>query len=183
MKKKVVLLGDSIRLIGYGTLLPELTKDFLEIWQPEDNSRFVQYLLRQLFDYADKIDEADIVCFNSGEWDVCNLFKDGTFTYPDYYASQLVRITNILLEKGKTIVFSTTTPVREDNPYNSNKDIEKFNKIAVEVLEPRGVIINDLYSVVADDIEGNIREDDKIHLTEQGIHRCAEKTAELLWNL
>ena len=50
--KKVVLLGDSIRLIGYGTKLPEITQGEFEIWQPDDNSRFVQYILRQIFDYS-----------------------------------------------------------------------------------------------------------------------------------
>ncbi len=183
MKKKVVLLGDSIRLIGYGTLLPKITEDFLEIWQPDENSRFVQFVLREIFDHSAKIDEADIVCFNSGEWDVCNIFGDGTFTEPDYYVSQLVRITKILQKKGKTVVFSTTTPVRNDNQFNSNKDIKYFNELAVNALTPMGVIINDLYSVVMYDLEVNIHEDDKIHLTEQGIRLCAEATANLLRTL
>lgn len=183
MKKKVVLLGDSIRLIGYGTKLPEIAEDFAEIWQPEDNSRFIQYVLRQIFDCREKISDADIVCFNSGEWDICNVFGDGTFTTPDYYASQLVRIADMLLKKGKKVVFSTTTPVREDNKYNSNDDIRRFNEIALSVLEPMGVVINDLYTVVIADLEANIREDDKIHLSEQGTRLCAEKTAETLRNL
>ena len=41
--KRVVLLGDSIRLIGYGTKVPELLGDGYEVWQPEDNGRFAQY--------------------------------------------------------------------------------------------------------------------------------------------
>lgn len=180
MKKKVVLLGDSIRLMGYGTLLPKITEDFLEIWQPEDNSRFVQYVLRELYDYNDKIEECDIVCFNSGEWDVCNIFGDGTFTEPEYYVSQLKRITALIQKKGKTVVFSTTTPVRNDHPFNSNDDIKHFNDLAIAALEPMGVVFNDLYTIVMSDLEANIREDDKIHLTEQGIRLCAEKTAETL---
>ncbi len=48
--KKVVLLGDSIRLWGYGTKVPELLGKDYEVWQPEDNCRFVKYTLRGLFD-------------------------------------------------------------------------------------------------------------------------------------
>lgn len=181
--KKVVLLGDSIRLIGYGTVLPELVKGKLEIWQSEDNSRFVQYVLRQLFDLSEQIDRADIVHFNSGEWDICNLYGDGTFTDAQYYTSQIVRIAAILKKKGKTVVFATTTPVKPGNPYNSNADIEHFNQLAVEALTPMGVIINDLYSVVMNDLENNIREDDKLHLSDAGISACAEATAQLLCRL
>lgn len=180
--KKVALLGDSIRLIGYGTKLPEITQGEFEIWQPEDNSRFVQYVLRQIFDYSKEIDEAEIVHFNSGEWDICRLYGDSTFTTPEYYVSQLERITDILQKKGKKVVFATTTPVKEANKYNFNEDIEYFNKIAVEALTNKGVVINDLYSVVMEDLENNIREDN-LHLSEVGIIKCAEATKKVLQSL
>ena len=39
--KKVVLLGDSIRLIGYGKKVPEMLGDNYTVFQSEDNCRFV----------------------------------------------------------------------------------------------------------------------------------------------
>ena len=39
-KTKVTLLGDSIRLIGYGTRVPELLGDDFEVYQPEENCRY-----------------------------------------------------------------------------------------------------------------------------------------------
>lgn len=180
MRKKVVLFGDSIRLIGYGTVLPDMIKDKFDVWQGEDNDRFVQYLFRQLFNYAEEVNSADIVHFNSGQWDICNLYGDGTFTPEDTYISYLSRFADILLKKGKTVVFATTTPVRKDNVYNDNADIERFNKLAVSALKNKGVIINDLYSALAADIEKYIREDDKIHLTEEGIMLAARQTADIL---
>ena len=54
--------------------------------------------------------EADIVHFNSGEWDICELFGDGPFTPEDFYVSQLKRIVKILQDMGKTVIFATTTP-------------------------------------------------------------------------
>ena len=175
-KIKVVLLGDSIRLMGYGGAVPELLGDGYEVWQPEDNGRFVSYVLRQIFDYADKINEADVVHFNTGEWDICELFGDGPFTPEEFYVSQVTRIARILLQRGKKVIFATTTPVREENTYNHTAMIWRFNSLIVPELKEMGVQINDLYSVVAADIYGNVC-DDTIHLSEQGIRLCAESTA------
>ncbi|MBQ6163788.1 MAG: SGNH/GDSL hydrolase family protein [Clostridia bacterium] len=176
MKKKIVLLGDSIRLIGYGASVPELLGEDYEVWQPEDNGRFVSYVLRQIFDSAVKIDAADVVHFNAGEWDVCELFGDGPFTPEEMYVSQILRIARILQDRGKKVIFATTTPVRPENTYNRTCVIERFNSLVVPPLREMGVAINDLYSVVAADIYANVC-DDTIHLSEQGIRLCAESTA------
>ena len=180
--KKVVLLGDSIRLMGYGSRIPALLGDGYEVWQPEDNGRFIQYILRQIFDYREQIEKAQIVHFNSGEWDICELFGDGPFTPPDMYVSQVMRVVKILQSWGKTVVFATTTPVREENPHNHNDVIRRFNELIVPQLQKAGVVVNDLYAVVAEDIYANVC-DDNIHLSEQGIKRCAEQTAEVIRNV
>lgn len=183
MKKKIVLLGDSIRLIGYGTVLPSLLEKDFDVWQPEENGMFVQNVFRELFKYSDEIEKADIVHFNAGQWDVCDIYGDGTFTPVDFYVSYIIRIADVLLKKGKTVVFATTTPVRDPHEYNSNSDIVRFNDAAVSALKGRNVIINDMYSVIAEDTRKYVRSDDKIHLTEEGIMRAAQSTAELLLSL
>ena len=178
-KTKVILFGDSIRLIGYGSAVPALLGDDYEVWQPESNGRFVSNVLRDLFDMAERIDEADIVHFNSGEWDICELFGDGPFTPQEFYVSQILRIADILQAKGKTVIFATTTPVRPENPHNHNDVIRRYNAAVVPLLEAKGVAINDLYAVLAPDIYGNIC-DDLIHLSEQGIRLCAESTVKAI---
>ena len=175
-KTKVILFGDSIRLIGYGSAVPALLGDDYEVWQPESNGRFVSNVLRDLFDMAERIDEADIVHFNSGEWDICELFGDGPFTPQEFYVSQILRIADILQAKGKTVIFATTTPVRPENPHNHNDVIRRYNAAVVPLLEAKGVAINDLYAVVAQDILENVC-DDTIHLSPAGVRLCAESTA------
>ena len=175
-KTKVVLLGDSIRLMGYGPAVPALLGDAYEVWQPESNGKFVSNVLRDLFDMADRIDEADIVHFNSGEWDICDLFDDGPFTPEEFYVSQILRIADLLQAKGKSVVFATTTPVRPENRHNRNNVIARYNAAVVPLLEEKGVLINDLYAAVAEDVYGNVC-DDTIHLSPSGIRRCAESTA------
>lgn len=183
MKKKAILFGDSIRQIGYGTILPELVKDDYDIWQSEDNDRFAQYLLRQLYNCAEEIDSADVIHFNAGLWDVCDIFGDGTFTPIETYKYFILRLADLFLKKGKTVIFATTTPVRYDHQHNRNEDIIRFNEAVVPALKEKGVIINDLHSTVASDVEKYIREDDKIHLTQEGIEIVAKQTADILKGL
>jgi hypothetical protein len=90
--KKVVLLGDSIRLWGYGTKLAEVLGDGYEVCQPEDNCRFTKYTLRGMFDWADLIKDADVIHWNNGLWDATELFGDGTFTTEEEYIRDCVRI-------------------------------------------------------------------------------------------
>ena len=75
---KVTLLGDSIRQIGYGTRVPEMLGEEYEVFQPEDNCRFVKYTLRLFFDYRDQIKDSDVIHWNNGLWDIpAKLFEDG----------------------------------------------------------------------------------------------------------
>ena len=171
--KKVVLLGDSIRLIGYGTPVAERLKGEFDVWQPDDNCRFAQYTLRGMWDWQDGIRGADIIHWNNGLWDVCELYGDGTFTPVDEYVSIMLRIARILKERASTVIFATTTPVRSENVHNKNEVIEAYNAALVPKLLEMGVIINDLYTPLATDVYKYICED-TIHLSEDGIELCAD---------
>ena len=48
---KVTLLGDSIRMIGYGRVVPTLLGENFDVFQPNENCRFAKYTLRGLFDW------------------------------------------------------------------------------------------------------------------------------------
>lgn len=177
--KKVVLLGDSIRKMGYGTKVPALLGDAFSVWQSDDNGRFAAYTLRMLFDYRDELD-CDVIHWNNGLWDECNLLGDGSFTPLDTYIATMSRIARILKTHAKKVIFATTTPVTDKNPYNHNETIRQFNAAIVPVLSDMGVIINDLYSVCAADIDKFIRKDDNIHLTDAGIDVCAAQVADVI---
>ncbi len=176
---KVTLLGDSIRLAGYGKLVPELLGDEFTVFQPSDNCRFAKYTLRGLFEWSNQMKGSQIVHWNNGLWDICNLFGDGPFSNEDEYINNMLRIADILLEKYDKVIFATTTPVNPKNPYDKNDVIERYNKIIVPLLREKGVIINDLHSLVANDIERYIA-DDYIHLTEDGAKLCANQVAKII---
>lgn len=177
---KVTLLGDSIRKIGYGLVVPDLLGENFEVFQPNDNCRFAKYTLRGLFDWQKSMEGTQIVHWNNGLWDICDLFGDGMFTSESEYAETMLRIADILISRYDKVIFATTTPVTAQNKHNKNSEIEKYNKLIVPLLQKKGVIINDLYGLVATDIDKYIRKDDNIHLTEDGIAVCGKQTADLI---
>ena len=177
---KILLLGDSIRM-GYG---PEVEKYFLgkgyDFYQPQENCKFAKHFLRMLFDYKDTFKDADVIHFNIGHWDLCQLFDDKeTFSTKEEYKSNLLKITKMLLKITPKVIFATTTPVRPENPYNDNKVIDEFNKIAIDVMKECGVKVNDLNALLRDDIYGNITKD-LIHLSEQGIEKCKKQVIQYI---
>jgi lysophospholipase L1-like esterase len=176
---KITLLGDSIRQ-QYAPRVKELIGDDFEVWYPADNCRFSKYTLRGLFDWRTQMEGTDIVHWNNGLWDTCNLFGDGPFSTEEEYVENMLRIADILLSRYDKVIFATTTPVRNGNLHNHNEGISRYNSLIVPLLEEKGVIINDLYSLVSEDIDKYIRSDDTIHLTEDGINVCAQKVKDVI---
>lgn len=177
--KKVILLGDSIRMMGYGALVPAMLGENYDVWQPEDNGRFASYTLRMLFEYKAQMEGADIIHWNNGLWDVCDLFGDGPFTPIDTYAEQLKRIAGILKTYAPVVIFATTTVPDPYMPGHTQERIDAYNKAAVAALEPMGILINDLYPLVAGHTEEMICED-HIHLTPKGGEIVARRVADAI---
>lgn len=178
--KKVALLGDSIRLLGYGKRVPELLGEDYTVYQPKENGRFAKYTLRGLFDWRRELEDCDIIHWNNGLWDVCDLFGDGPFTSEKEYVETMLRVASILKSYTDKVIFATTTPVKNDHPYNKNETIMRYNELIVPRLREMGFAINDLHALVCRDIDGYLREDDKIHLTEAGIEICAKQVADCI---
>ena len=175
---KITLLGDSIRL-QYQDKVGEILGDSFEVFGPAENCRFAKYTLRGLFDWEKKMRGSRIVHWNNGLWDICNLFGDGLFTSEEEYLENMLRIADILLSRYDKVIFATMTPVTARNKYNKNSDIERYNALVSDALSKKGVIINDLYSLVAADIDRYIS-DDEIHMSEEGIELCAKQVAKVI---
>lgn len=180
--KKVVLLGDSIRLIGYGTKLPSILGEDYEIWQPSENCKFAKYTLRCVYDWKNNIRGADIIHWNNGLWDTCRLFDGECFTPVAEYVDTMKKIAKVLLTYTKKLVFASTTPVNPNKKDQCNTDITAYNEAVIPELKKMGVIINDLHSLVNENIEEYICED-LIHLSPRGIDVCAEQVAGIIKDL
>ncbi|MBQ9132450.1 MAG: SGNH/GDSL hydrolase family protein [Clostridia bacterium] len=175
---KVSCLGDSIRM-QYAPRVEELLGTDFEVFSPKENGRFAKYTLRGLFDWRKSMADSRIVHWNNGHWDINDLFGDGIFTSEEEYVANMLRIADLLQKNHDVVIFATTTPVRNENRYNSNSVIRRYNEIIVPLLRERGVLINDLNAALADDIDRYICED-LIHLTQEGLEICARKTAQCI---
>ena len=179
--KKITLLGDSIRQIGYGTKVPEMLGEGYEVFQPEDNCRFVKYTLRLIFDLKMIIEGSDVIHWNNGLWDIpTGLYDDGEpFTSEEEYVVNMIRVAKELKKLGKRVIFATTTPVHYEHPYNKNDVIKRYNDLIVPKLQELGVEINDLNALVGQDIYKYICED-KIHLSQEGIEICSKQVVKAI---
>ena len=156
--KKIFLVGDSIRK-GYDSYVKYALRDCCEVYYPEDNCRFAQYVLRHISDWKSELglsDDVDVVHWNAGLWDTLTLFSDECLTPPDFYRyfiDKICKRIKVLFPNAK-VIFATSTPVLEHkypNPAVSiryNVDVAKYNEIAKEVVTSHGFAINDLYAVV-----------------------------------
>ena len=176
--KKIVLLGDSIRLIGYGARVEEALSSEFEVWQPKENCRFAKNTLRMLWDYRNEIKDCDVIHWNNGLWDICDIFGDGMFTSIKQYVEEMLRIAKLLKARSRVVIFATTTPVLPAHQYNDNRMIAAYNAALVPRLLELGVVINDLYTPLYGDLNRYIRSDDLIHLTPEGIDLCARLVEE-----
>ena len=176
--KKIILLGDSIRL-SYGNPVRELLGSDYTVWQPEDNCRFAAYTLRMLFDYKAQLEGADVIHFNCGLWDMCDLFGDGPFTPLEVYVEQMVRIAKILKTYAPVVIFAATTP---PSPKMWGHDLDRvraYNAAAMAALEPLGVLFDDLFTPVAEDIDRMISED-YLHASPYGVEILANRVADCI---
>ena len=171
---KIVLFGDSQRqtFCGYGKRVEEvLRKEGHEVFQPEDNSRFSKYLLRQIADYRKDIQDADIIHFNTGHWDVGVMFKSDNepFTSLEEYLNNLKRIVAEFKLITPHVIFATTSPVRDGHVNETNEMIEKYNAAAVKLMKELDVTVNDMYAVVLPQLEECIKgKPDCVHQTDKG---------------
>lgn len=171
---KVTLLGDSIRLNGYGTVVPQMLEREFTVYQPTENCRYLKRTIRGLLDWAEGIKDSDIIHWNNGCWDIVDYYGDGPFTPIDDYVRDAVRLAKLLQKRASVVIFATTTPKNEPDDHPYNQQVRAYNAAVVPKLQEMGVIINDLYTTVAAHREDYLRED-RLHLSDEGIRACGEQ--------
>lgn len=153
--KKVVLIGDSIRM-GYDKYVKDALQGVANVYYPEENCRFAEYVLRYAHEWKKQFsfgDDVDLVHWNAGLWDALELFGDEPLTPIDFYGELIKRVDKrlrMLYPKAK-FVFATSTCVNEQMSKpeftRHNEIIKKYNAEAVRILSNTDTIINDLYSL------------------------------------
>lgn len=186
--KKVLLLGDSIRM-GYDDYVKErLQGEFEVYYEPDDNGRFAAYTLWQFNQLVCKYGKFDLVHWNNGYWDM-NIEPPMTEAiHPiDEYLHFLKRIIKEIRKNGAKIIFATTTPIltagaAKDitgtgaNLRYHNDWVIQYNNAAKKLMQSENIPINDLYTLTLKD-PNYYKSEDRLHLTEEGYQVCADAVA------
>ena len=153
--KKILILGDSIRM-GYDKYVKMALEDVAQVCYPVANCRFSSNLLRHLHEWMEETgfgEETDLVYWNAGLWDNLLLY-DGLPHIPlDVYKANVERICKLLrlLAPKAKIIFATSTPVQEEKftgrLKRSNRDTERYNLAAAQIVKENGGQIDDLYTL------------------------------------
>lgn len=177
---KVLLLGDSIRM-SYQPLVAERLAGRAEVVGPSVNGQFALFTLSSLANWFGELGTPDIVHWNNGIHDAGHNPDRCPRQIPleDYTGNLRHIVQRIHNNQTRKLIFATSTPPHPDKPICDGTwswrpgDIERYNEAARAVMAEHDVPINDLYSVVAGDIDTMLC-DDMLHLSEAGKAKCAD---------
>ena len=180
---KLLLLGDSIRM-SYQPHVARLLDGKAEVVGPTDNCQYSLYTLSSLDRWIGALGEPEIVHWNNGIHDCGRNPARSPVQIPiDMYRDNLEFILNRLTVLTSRVIWATITPVHPDRPSRdtewswSNDEIDHYNKVARDLMESRGVPVNDLHALVWDNLSEFLSED-QLHLSEAGQKACAELVAD-----
>jgi len=180
--RRVVLIGDSIRLGYEGTVKRELA-GVAEVWSPSDNGQHTVNVLLNFYSWVLQ-QRPDAVHINAGGWDVRNVVRGvtGNVVPLEAYRENVGRLIGLIREHtGAKVIWATITAMdiaanmkfheATGHPGRTEGDIERYNAAAVEVARGMGVEVNDLYGVMMKEGKENLLCGDGVHLTEQGYEK------------
>ena len=175
---KVLLLGDSIRM-SYQPHVARLLSDRAEVVGPADNCQYSLYTLSSLDGWITALGKPDIVHWNNGIHDSGHNPARSPIQIPiDVYRTNLESILDRLTALTPNVIWATITPVHPDRPFREtewawrNEEIDQYNEVARTLIESRGVLINDLHTLVWNNVSEFLSED-QLHLSESGQEVCA----------
>ncbi len=183
-KKKVLLIGDSIR-IGYCETVKDQLKEIADVYYPDDNCRCTQYIIIGLGEWRNLClaKEVEYIYFNAGHWDIAHWASDEkSLTSIGEYADNLKKIIRLMRNyfPNAKICYTTTTPMNPVHPFTSNprsnEEIRTYNEVGLRVAEEAGIQTDDLYSFTENWDESCF--EDYCHFTPTGFERLGRRVAD-----
>ncbi|MDP6778185.1 MAG: GDSL-type esterase/lipase family protein [Candidatus Latescibacteria bacterium] len=180
---RLLLLGDSIRM-SYQPHVARLLDGKAEVLGPADNCQYSLYTLSSLDRWIGALGQPDIVHWNNGIHDSGHNPNRSPVQIPiDMYRANLEFILDRLAAIANRIIWATITPVHPNRPFREtewswlNEEIDQYNAVARELMEARSVPIDDLHTLVRNNLD-EFLSDDQLHLSEAGQEACAQAVVE-----
>jgi len=180
---KALILGDSIS-IGYTPFVIEILAGKVDVSRPRrprggyENCQGTTNGLKRIDAWLG--DTAwDVIHFNFGLHDLKHVDaqtgknsrepRDPRQAEPEQYEQNLDTIVRRLKQTPAELVFATTTPYPDNptGPLRDERDAERYNRVALAVMERHGVAVNDLYAACVDRM-GDVFPPRNVHPTKDG---------------
>ncbi len=150
--KKIILIGDSIRL-GYEQGVIDILAGRAAVSGPSANGGDSRNVLKNIDEWL--AERADIIHLNCGLHDLKRSFNEPNAVPLDEYAANLALIFQRLKAmSGAKIIWAATTPVNEKLHHEVKgfdrleNDVDAYNQAASNAAQQAGVPINNLFDVV-----------------------------------
>ncbi|CAN5488938.1 SGNH/GDSL hydrolase family protein [soil metagenome] len=186
--KKIVLIGDSIRL-GYAPTVRDELHSIAEVWAPEPNSQHSVNVILHFNEWVLKT-APDIVHMNAGLWDIRKVLPNDTANVVPLarYRENVALLLRLARENSKAkFIWATMTPIDQEQCITAHAaiglirrvatDVALYNAAAVEECRAAGVEVNDLHQFVLDHNPAAIRTADGVHYTPEGYALLGKQVA------
>nr|WP_315237974.1 SGNH/GDSL hydrolase family protein [uncultured Albidiferax sp.] len=178
--KKIVLIGDSIRLAYQGAVTSALLHDAV-VTAPAENCQSSAEVRKNFHGWIAAANP-DIVHMNCGLHDLRIDAGDSAHRVPiDAYAANLEAIFNLVVTSGRrTLIWATITPLMEDRHQQSRQsrryeaDVARYNQVGLAVARKYGATVNDLHAAVQHAGAPRLLGPDGVHFTDDGSAFLAE---------
>lgn len=189
----VLIIGDSIS-IGYTPFVKQLLAGRANVMRPvlengkaencQGTNNGVKNIKRWLGDT-----KWDVIHFNFGLHDLKHVdpasgknstnANDPLQADIKQYKKNLKKIVTVLKTTEAKLIFATTTPYpnKVDGPLRSPNMPQKYNKVAIRIMNKNGIQINNLHAFVVPRMS-EIQKPHNVHFTEAGSKALAEKVAD-----
>ena len=166
---RVLLIGDSISR-GYTMPTRRALAGKVNVHRAPENCGNSLNGLRKLEIYL-----------GDGKWDLIHVnfgIHDRKFSGEDH-ADRVGMIIGRLAETGAKLVWASSTPIPANAEFYEHGSSARMNKVASEIMERRGIPINDLYSLMLPDLKKyqNFRD---CHFNQEGYELLGGKVAEAI---
>lgn len=200
--KNVLIIGDSISL-GYTPTVKSELAEVAKVYHnpggpgnPANNGRYTSYGLKYIETFVGDTIQWDVIQFNWGLWDLCYAIpfeENGKVnrdkvngvqkTPPAQYAENLEKLVQRLEKTGAELVWCTTSYVPENELGRISGDEEKYNAIALEIMEKHHVRVNDIHAYSKEVHRLHARAENDVHYKKEGSKLLGIKVADYLRSL
>lgn len=190
---RVLLIGDSISM-GYTVPVREMMKDKANVHRPLTNCGPTTKGLAEIDKWLETggADRSwDVIHFNWGLHDLKYMGPNGENLAdpkastsrqqvpPDEYRKNLTALVERLEKTGAKLIWRNTTPVPAGAAGRVPGDSAKYNEIAAEIMEAKGVSVHDLYSF-AKEREKEIQRPANVHYSPEGSQALAAEVVRVI---